>query len=60
MTELLFSELALLIPVFPFIGFLTVLSFGKKVGGEEGGYLAVTGITISWLLSLLVGGQVLL
>ncbi|MFW9915614.1 MAG: NADH-quinone oxidoreductase subunit L [Candidatus Thorarchaeota archaeon] len=60
MTELLFSELALLIPVFPFIGFLTVLFFGKKAGGEEGGYLAVTGITISWLLSLLVGGQVLL
>ncbi|MFQ5979504.1 MAG: NADH-quinone oxidoreductase subunit L [Candidatus Heimdallarchaeota archaeon] len=60
MTELLFSELALLIPVFPFIGFLTVLSIGKKVGGEEGGYLAVMGITISWLLSLLIGGQVLL
>lgn len=60
MTELLFSELALLIPVFPFIGFLTVLSFGKKMGGEEGGYLAVMGITISWLLSLLIGGQVLL
>ncbi|MFX0115902.1 MAG: hypothetical protein ACFFB3_15230, partial [Candidatus Hodarchaeota archaeon] len=58
--HLSYSELAIFIPIIPILAFLTILSIGKRIGGEEGGYIAVASITLSWLLSLLVGGEVLL
>ena len=67
--ELIYADLAVYIPIFPFLAFLFILFFGRhfqeggngivrKMWKEEGGNFAVLFVTISWLLSLIVGGEV--
>jgi len=47
-------RIAFLIPLFPFVGFLVLAAFGRRLGNPRAGWLATTMVSLSFATTIVV------